>query len=523
MRSTRPYPSSTKVERCAAFVRQLSLNPSVNKLRTESTRHGSQRVFTLVMKIAILITATVGEARSAETTAPRNVIMIVVDDLGWADLGCYGSSYFRTPHLDQLATEGLQFTNAYAAAPVCSPTRAAILTGKSPARLDMTIWHEGAVGDGPQDRPLLQAISQPNLSLHEFTIAEMFRQQGYRTAHIGKWHLGTAAYYPENQGFEYSIGGTFWGAPSTFFYPFAGQWSARNKSLRYVPDLAPGKPGDYLPDRLTDKAIEVLKDVKDDPFFLSLWYYTVHSPIEAPSDLVESNRRRTPSAHQKDPTYAAMVERMDHNVGRVLQTLDEYGLSENTVVIMTSDNGGVDFPVRGILPTSNHPLRSGKGTLYEGGIRVPLIVRWPGRTQANTKSHAPVISQDFLPTFAEAFDLEMANPDTLDGVSLLEHFSEFAKPIAARNLYWHFPHYYTRNTPCSAIRHEQWKLLYFYETGEVELYDLKRDLGERRDQSATAAERAEHLLAELQRWHGKIGANAPVINPNYDATPEPAK
>ena len=225
-----------------------------------------------------------------------NVVFILVDDLGWSDLGCYGSDFYETPHLDQWAEQSLKFNAAYAAAPVCSPTRAAIMTGKSPAQLDMTIWHEGAVGGGPTDRKLQDAKAVANLPREEQTLAELFRGTGYFTAHIGKWHLGTAAYYPETQGFDLNIGGTFWGAPSTFFFPFAGRWNQRDPEIRYVPGLAPGKVGEYLPDRLTDAALDVIDSQQDRPFFLSLWYYTVHSPIEAPTELVDQFRQKKPGS-----------------------------------------------------------------------------------------------------------------------------------------------------------------------------------------------------------------------------------
>lgn len=449
-------------------------------------------------------------------TRPQNVVMIVVDDLGAIDLGCTGSQYFETPRIDQFAKSARGFRQAYAAAPVCSPTRAALLTGRVPARLDITIWHEGAVAGGPDDQKLRDAIAVANLPHEEVTLAERFRDQGYATAHIGKWHLGTAAHYPETQGFDWNVGGTFWGAPSTFFAPFRGPWSQSNPELRYVPGLEPSAAGDYLPDRLTDEAIRFLHHVEKQPFFLNLWYYCVHSPIEAPETWVARFRDKPGVGGQADPTYAAMVARMDANVGRVLDTLDQLGIDEQTIVVVTSDNGGVDFPVRGITPTSNAPLRSGKGTLYEGGLRVPLFVRWPGRTTPGSWCEVPVSSQDFFATFAEAFAWPEDGIER-DGVSLLPLLADKAanrqpNPWPRDALFWHFPHYYPRMTPGSAIRHGDWKLIHFYEEDRMELYNVHHDPGEQHDLADKLSEQRTQLRARLDNWRHAVGANAPTPN-----------
>ncbi len=315
----------------------------------------------------------------------------------------------------------------------------------------MTIWHEGAVRGGPLDRPLRDASSLPNLPHAEQTLAELFQAQGYLTAHVGKWHLGTAAYYPETQGYDLNLGGTFWALPATFFAPFRGPWSETDPEFRYVPLPGPTRRGEYLPDRLTDEAIRVMQQAGDQPFFLSLWYYTVHSPIEAPAELVARFRAKAVVGPQQDPTYAAMVHRLDVNLGRLLQTLEQLGLREQTVVILTSDNGGVDFPVRSITPTSNSPLRSGKGTLYEGGLRVPCLIRWPGRTTAGAVCGKPICSQDFFPTLVEAFQF-VPEPGPRDGASLLGLLENPDGDLPRDTLFWHFPHYYPRMTPGSAIR-----------------------------------------------------------------------
>ncbi|MCA9216069.1 MAG: sulfatase [Planctomycetales bacterium] len=439
-----------------------------------------------------------------------NVVFIVVDDLGWSDLGYAGSDFYETPNVDELATESLCFRQAYAAAPVCSPTRAAIMTGKSPARLDMTIWHEGAVDGGPKDRKLLAAKSNPNLPREEYTLAELFQDAGYVTAHIGKWHLGTAAFYPQTQGFDVNIGGTFWGAPSTFFHPFAGKWNDSSTEIRYVPGLGIGMPGEYLPDRLTDEAIEIISANTNRPFFLNLWYYTVHSPIQAPDDLVNRFRRKPAGARHKDPTYAAMVNRMDHNVGRVLDELERQGLAENTIVVFTSDNGGVDFDQRSIVPTSNAPLRSGKGTLYEGGVRIPLLIRWPEKPAGET--HELCRSEDFFPTFREMLGdaVKEDSSSELDGISLMPLIDAPSAKLSDRDFHWHFPHYYPRMTPGSAIRSGDWKLVHYYEDDRRELYNLATDPSEKHDISAEHSRETAEMYRRLEQWRKDIGANLPT-------------
>jgi arylsulfatase A-like enzyme len=457
------------------------------------------------------------EATAADPPQPPpppapNVLLIVVDDLGWTDLGCSGSDFYDTPAIDRLAGEGMRFTQAYAAAPVCSPTRAALITGQFPARLHMTIWHEGAVAGGPRDRPLREAASRPNLPLETVTLAEYMQRQGYFTAHVGKWHLGTAAYYPEAQGYDVNIGGTFWGAPATFFFPFRGRWSENDPELRYVPGLGPGQPGDYLPDRLTDHALALLDQIHDRPFLLSLWFYTVHSPIEAPESLVQRYRAKQPGQHHRDATYAAMVQRMDHNVGRVLERLDRLGLRDQTVVIFTSDNGGVDIPVRSITPTSNYPLRSGKGTLYEGGLRVPLIIRWPGKVREAGVCPQPVCSQDLFATLSDGLGLTLDDTQPQDGLSLLPLLHNSAARLPRDTLYWHYPHYYARMTPASALRHGDWKLVHYYEQDQLELYRLDTDLSEAHNLANAEPEMAAALKQQLDQWRAEVGASAPTVN-----------
>ncbi|MEZ6101227.1 MAG: sulfatase [Pirellulaceae bacterium] len=436
-----------------------------------------------------------------------NVVMIVADDWGWSDAACLGSDFYETPQIDKFTATSVRFTQAYAAAPVCSPTRAALMTGKCPARLGMTIWHEGAIRGGPDDRLLREPQAVANLSRDETTLAKLFRDRGYFTAHVGKWHLGTAAYYPEAHGFQANVGGTFWGAPATYFYPFAGRWSESDPEYRYVPGLSPGKVGDYLTDRLTDEAVRIIGQQATGPFFLNLWYHSVHSPIEAPPSLVEKYERKVPGMRHRDARYAAMVERMDHNIGRVLATLDEVGLADQTVVVLTSDNGGVDFDQRGIVPTSNAPLRSGKGTLYEGGLRVPLMVRWPGMTDAREVAE-PVISQDLFATFAEWLGDAAASSD---GLSLLPLLRDGSATLDRKQLAWHFPHYYPRFTPGSAVRWKGWKLIHWYEGDRVELYDLSRDPGEGNNLAAADPELASQLRQRLDTWRHDVAAREPHL------------
>ena len=447
--------------------------------------------------------------------AKKNVVFILVDDWGWADAGVQGSDFFETPNIDRLAREGMRFTQAYAAAAICSPTRAAILTGKSPARLDMTIWHEGAVRGGPKSKRLLEAKAQPNLPRGEVTLAELFKKEDYFTAHIGKWHLGKAAFYPETQGYDVNIGGTYWGAPATFRWPYRGPWSKNDPELRYVP-VGSGKPGDFLTDQLTDHALRIITQQKDQPFFLSLWFHTVHTPIEGKPDLVKRFEKKPPGKIHSHAEYAAMLASLDENVGRVLRRLDDLKLTDRTVVILTSDNGGVDFSTAKSAnrpPTSNAPFRSGKGTLYEGGLRVPLIIRWPGRTKAGSECAAQVTSQDFFPTLADA--LGQTEVPRHDGVSLLPLLENPKASLNREALFWHYPHYYPRMTPASAIRAGDWKLIQYYEDNRLELFNLKTDPAETKNLAASQSSKTKALRKKLDTWRKETDAKAPTKNPDW--------
>ena len=444
---------------------------------------------------------------------PPNVLLILADDLGWSDLSCYGADLHETPHLDRLASQGVRFTQAYAS-PVCSPTRAAIMTGKDPARLHMTVWYEQSKRS-VRDRPLIPPTTVSDLPFAERTLAEALRPAGYLTAHVGKWHLGAASHYPEAQGFDANVGGTFWGAPPTFFFPYRGPWS-NSDEYRYVPGLDFGEPGEYLTDRLTDEALRIIDRAGDRPFYLNLWYHTVHTPIEAKAELVDRYRAKlSPGLVHRNPAYAAMVHSLDANVGRLLDGLDARGLADDTLVVFLSDNGGYINEYRGDTVTSNHPLRSGKGSLYEGGIRVPMIVRTPGASHsAGTALDTPVTVMDLLPTILDLTGVEDPDPPPIDGRSFAPLLSGEADGPLHDALYWHFPHYYPTTTPVGAIREGDWKLLEYFEDGRVELFDLASDPGEARNLAADRPDLADRLRRRLSDWRASVDAQMPEPNPD---------
>lgn len=438
-----------------------------------------------------------------------NFLFILVDDMGWADLEGYGSDLHRTPRIDALADTGMRFTNAYSASPVCSPTRASIMTGKHPAKLHMTVWREAAKRP-PLNRPLVPPITEDSLPHDEVTIAEILHGAGYMTAHVGKWHLGTAEYYPQTQGFDYNVGGTLWGAPQTFFYPYSG--SQTFSGLRYVPHLGGGQEGEYLTDRLTSEAIRILRNERDKPFFMHLAFHTVHTPIEGKPAVVDSYKRVIrESMRHRNTHYAAMVQSLDENVGRVLDALDSLGVADNTVVILTSDNGGYVNKFDGLQVTDNSPLRSGKGSLYEGGIRVPAIIRWPAVTQPGTESDTPISSIDYYRTILSMAGLpgDREHNRTVDGIDLTPLLRDPDHKPDRAALYFHYPHYYATTTPVSALRVGHWKLLRYYEDSRIELYNLAEDLGEQRNLAGEEQEIASALAERLEAWWEQMGAQHP--------------
>jgi arylsulfatase A len=436
--------------------------------------------------------------------APKlNFVLIVVDDLGWADLGCQGSEFYETPNIDRLANEGIRFTDGYAASPVCSPSRAAIMTGRYPGWTGITNYLPGhhPLPFSKMIGPLCKQYLDPA----EVTLAEALKSAGYRTAHIGKWHLGgSPEYWPEAQGFDLNIGGTNSGMPKSFFWP---QWKGN-------PPIEGLRDGEYLTDRLTTEAIQFIRSSRDQPFFLHLSHYAVHVPIEAKAEKVERYRAKLhPGSGQNDPVYAAMIESLDEGVGRILKTLEEQTLMDRTVIVFTADNGGLSAPEwKGKPVTSNAPLREGKGHLYEGGIRVPFLVRWPGVSPR--ADHTPVCGIDIFPTFCRAAGV---NPRQVHGVDL-EPLIRRRQLLPHRALYWHYPHYSNQlGKPAGAVRDGPFKLLEFYEDGKLELYNLHQDPGEQKDLAPSMPAKARELHAKLIRWRQSIpGLQMPQPNPKYD-------
>jgi uncharacterized sulfatase len=423
-----------------------------------------------------------GMANSRAQERKLNVVLILIDDLGWADLACYGSTFHDTPNVDRLATQGLRFTDAYAA-PVCSPTRASLLTGQSTARVGITDFIPGHY------RPFARLVVPPihNHLPHETdTVAEALKRAGYRTACFGKWHLGRGREHsPGKHGFD-----EFGGAPNR---------------------------GDKAVDGLTTRAERFIEANKERPFFLFLSHHTVHIPLQAPKRLVQKYQARAKQVKQPQshPTYAAMVEYMDDSVGRIMAKLDELKLADRTLLIFYSDNGGLiqRFDKKGPVVTSNKPLRDEKGSCYEGGIRVPLIVRWPGVTTPGTECAEPVISDDLYPTIAEVAGAKPAQGHIVGGTSLLP-LLQGKKSLDRDAIHWHYPHYH-HTTPCGAIRAGDLKLIEYFEDGRLELYDLAQDIGESTNLAEEKPQVAKKLQARLATWRKQVGAKMPTPNPKY--------
>ena len=448
------------------------------------------KIFITVFTFSLLL--------SFKVLSKPNVLFILIDDMGWMDLGCQGNKNLRTPNIDNLAKGGMRFTDAYAPAPVCSPTRAAIITGQSPARLQITNHLPHQDRFTPKDSKLLPAKMLNHLSLESETLAERLKKDAhYATAFIGKWHLYTGRdkkYNPLNQGFDINIGGCSYGGPPTFFDPYR---------IDFLPDR---KEGEYLPNRLADEAIAFISEQnsKDKPFFVALWNYTVHWPMEAPDKLVEKYKN-LPVKGYRDYRYAAMIEAMDIAIGKVLKSLDDLNITEETLVIFSSDNG----PFGGVGDAS--PLRADKGHLYEGGIRVPLIVRWPGKVEAGAVEETPVILTDLHPTILSATGLDLNSTIPNDGHNLLPLLKGKEK-LKNRAVYWHYPNFafHRDNRLGSAIREGDHKLIHFYDTDSVELYNLKNDIGEKNDLSGKMPQLASRLKNKLKVWLQDSGAVMPT-------------
>lgn len=457
---------------------------------------------------------------------PANVLVILADDLGQRDLGSYGSTFHETPHLDRLARDGVRFTSAYASAPVCSPTRASLLTGQWPQRTGITDY----IGAPP--RPELwtrntRALPAPfadRLAHGVTTLAEHLKAAGYATFFAGKWHLGPEGWWPEDQGFDVNMGGTDRGGPyggNRYFSPYGN------------PRLPDGPEGEHLPDRLASETVRFIEANRGRPFLAYLSFYSVHTPLMARPDLerkYEEKRRRLGleatwgREHERDvrlvqehAVYAGMVEAMDQAVGKVLDRLDGLGLRDSTLVVFTSDNGGLSTSEG--WPTSNAPLRAGKGWVYEGGLRVPLLVRWPREgARGGAVVETPVTSPDLLPTVLDAAAIRTgrdATPTPIDGVSLLPLLRGTAVP--ERPLFWHYAHYGNQGgAPAAAMRRGDWKLVEWLEDGRVELFNVADDPGETKDLAAREPQRVSRLRGELVAWQREVGARMPTANPRYD-------
>ena len=428
-----------------------------------------------------------------------NFIVMLIDDYGWRDSSCYGSTYYETPNLDALARDGMRFTNAYAACPVCSPTRASIMTGKYPARLRLTDWIPGRK-QWPTARVLTPEFEQ-QLPLGEVTIAELLAPAGYVSASIGKWHLGGPGNLPTEQGFGLNYGGTDKGSPPAYFPPYK------------ILGVESKRAGEYLDENLTERAIEFLDETRGRPFFLYLPHFSVHLPFGGKPELIEKYRRK--ANPQGDPRYAAMVETMDASIGRLRTALAARQLAANTVFVFLADNGGLRFEgKRTEAITSNAPLRAGKGHLYEGGIRVPFVVYWPGVTKPGQVNDQPISSVDILPTLARAAGQPL--PAGVDGIDLAPALH--GRALKRDALYWHYPHYSNQGgAPGAAIRQGDFKLIHFYEDDRVELYNLREDLGETRNLARRQPAKARDLRQKLDRWRQQVAAVVPRQNPAYDA------
>ena len=478
--------------------------------------NGGNALIHLYLTLIVLLFATV--AHGADRP---NFVFFLIDDLGFMDIGANNpDTFYETPNVDRLASSGMRFTNGYAANPVCSPTRFSILTGKYPSRIDATNWFSGKREGRFRGAPL-----NNRMGLEEVTIAEALRAAGYRTAFLGKWHLGpTEEFWPEHQGFEINVGGHNRGSPpGGYFAPFEN------------PRLEDGPTGEHLTARLTDEALSILERFKSDPFLLYLSFYTVHTPLQAPDALVEKYRNKARSLEgrkefgpeeqvwpvdderrvrilQKHATYAAMVETMDTAVGRVLKRLKELDLDQSTCVFFMSDNGGLSTSEGS--PTSNLPLRGGKGWLYEGGIREPFLIKWPKVVAPGSVSDHPVISTDFYPTILEMAGLPLSPDQHLDGESLVPLLTQKGN-LQREALFWHYPHYSNQGGfPGGAIRSGRYKLLERFEDGRVHLYDLERDQGETKDLATERRSLVAAMREKLHQWYEAVDAKFLDPKPN---------
>ena len=487
--------------------------------------------FNILLFVAFVTFIQNTDAKENETDEKLNVVFFLVDDLGWTDLAFNGSKFYETPNVDRLAKTGMFFSNGYAACPVCSPTRASILTGKYPWRIGITTYINPRGGNQPdkwrRNTLLLPPRYEPQMAKSEFTLAEAFKEAGYATFFAGKWHLGSKGHWPTDQGFDVNKGGLSRGGPyggKRYFSPYG------NENLKDGPD------GEHLPDRLATETCSFIETNKDKPFFAYLSFYSVHTPLMARKDLKEKYQakkqkmklpekiwgregKRKSRLVQEHAVYAGMVEAMDQAVGKVLKKLDELGISDRTAVVFMSDNGGLSTSEG--HPTSNLPLRAGKGWIYEGGIREPMIIRWPGVAKAGSTCDHPVTSTDFYPTLLEMAGLKNRPKQHVDGKSFVPLLK--GKEFERGPIFWHFPHYGNQGgPPAAAVRSGNWKLIWRFETDSYELYNLKDDLGEKKD-LASAKEQAERVAKLKKLLHQNLkdtAAKMPTKNPKYQ---EPKK
>jgi len=453
-----------------------------------------------------------------------NVVFFLVDDLGWRDLGCFGSSFYDTPNVDRLASSGMKFTNAYAACPVCSPTRASILTGKYPTRTGITDYINPAGNNQPgkwrRRSKLLPAPYRDHLELKEVTLAESLKKAGYATFFAGKWHLGSKGHWPEDQGFDVNQGGIERGGPyggKRYFSPYGN------------PRLKDGPPGEHLPDRLASETVKFIEQNKDRPFLAYLSFYSVHTPLMARKDLQQKYAAKREKRKEDNPVwgqegarkvrlvqehavYGGMVEAMDLAVGKVLDALARLKLEDNTAVFFMSDNGGLSTSEG--HPTSNLPLRAGKGWMYEGGIREPMIVRAPGVTKAGAVCNSVVTSTDFFPTILELAGLPAEPQHHVDGKSFTPLLRGESRDRGA--IFWHYPHYGNQGgAPTGAVRRGKWKLIEWYEDGRLELFNLSTDAGEKNNIASQHADIRDELHARLKAWRKEPGSVMPAVNPRF--------
>ena len=465
----------------------------------------------------LLISISLFSCNNGEKKKP-NVVLILVDDMGWTDLGSFGSDLYQSPNIDKLANEGIQFTNSYSACTVCSPTRASIVTGKYPARLKVTDWIKG------HKFPWAK-LSIPDWTMYlddeEYTIAEAFKDAGYKTAHFGKWHLGEKEEnWPENHGFDLNVGGWKKGAPH------------RNKKEGYTgyfspygnPRLEDGPEGEYLTERLSNDVCNYIDENNDTPFFVNLWLYNVHTPLQAKQKKIDKYKAliNSNSKHQ-NPTYAAMVEHTDDAVGKIISKLKEKGLYENTIILFSSDNGGLIGKSKNKV-TNNGPLRTGKGDIYEGGVRIPTIIYAPKFNFNNKKVDEPIISMDYYPTLMDLAGIttKKTKSQTVDGKSLLPLMQE--KAVERKAIYWHYPHYHQEGgVPYSAVRMGNWKLIENFENNTFELYNLKDDISESNNLIDQRPEIAKKLKIKLENWRNEVDAQYTTPNKNFIKTKERKK